>query len=106
VSGAPATGKTTLALRLAQELHLPALCKDAIKERLFETLGAPDLARSRQLGAATFAVLFAVAAQLLDARVSLVIEGNSGADSRKPSCNRWPPGRARCCSTAAPPRPR
>lgn len=31
VSGAPASGKTTLALRLAQELHLPALCKDAIK---------------------------------------------------------------------------
>jgi predicted kinase len=76
VSGAPSTGKTTLALRLAQELHLPALGKDAIKERLFEILGAPDLARSRQLGAATFAVLFTVAAQLLDARVSLVLEGN------------------------------
>lgn len=76
VSGAPASGKTTLALRLAQELDLPALCKDAIKERLFETLGAPDLASSRQLGAAAFAVLYAVAAQLLDARVSLVLEGN------------------------------
>ncbi len=76
VSGAPATGKTTLALRIGRELNRPVLCKDAIKERLFDTLGARDRARSRELGAASFAVLYETTARLLDAGVEAVVEGN------------------------------
>jgi hypothetical protein len=41
VSGAPGSGKTTLAVPLAAELGLPLLRKDRIKETLHDALGAP-----------------------------------------------------------------
>jgi predicted kinase len=40
VSGAPASGKSTLARALAQIFGYPLLSKDAIKESLFDSLGA------------------------------------------------------------------
>jgi 2-phosphoglycerate kinase len=52
VSGAPGSGKTSLAVPLAAELGLALLRKDRIKETLHDGLGAPepDLAWSRRLG--------------------------------------------------------
>ncbi len=76
VSGAPATGKTTLAIRLAQELQLPALLRDVIKEALCDTLGAPDRARSRELGAASYAVLYRVLTVLIEGGSGAVVESN------------------------------
>jgi predicted kinase len=61
VSGPPASGKSTVATALAAELDLPLLAKDAVKDVLVDVLGAPDLARSRQLGRAAVHVLLAVA---------------------------------------------
>jgi predicted kinase len=61
VSGAPGSGKTTLALALGAELDLPVLSKDTIKEALLATLGADDVAASKRLGAAAIAVLIALA---------------------------------------------
>ena len=61
VSGAPASGKSTLAPALAAELDLPLLAKDVVKDALVDVLGAPDLPRSRELGRAAVQVLFAVA---------------------------------------------
>ena len=64
VSGAPGSGKTTLAVPLAAELGLPLFSKDRIKETLHESLGAPepDLAWSRRLGAAAMELLWVLAA--------------------------------------------
>ena len=77
VSGAPASGKTTLAALLAADLGLPLLSKDLIKETLLDALGAtPDLARSRELGAASYAVLYAVVARLLEAGTGAIVESN------------------------------
>jgi dephospho-CoA kinase len=39
ITGHPATGKTTLAHYLAQELGLPLLWRDGLKEKLADTLG-------------------------------------------------------------------
>jgi predicted kinase len=64
VTGPPASGKTTLARPLAHLLGLPLLGKDTIKEALFDTMGTGDRAWSRQLGAASYAVLLALARQL------------------------------------------
>jgi hypothetical protein len=50
VTGPPATGKTTLAERISRELGLPLVAKDAIKERLYDTVGAGDRAWSQRLG--------------------------------------------------------
>jgi predicted kinase len=74
VSGAPGSGKTSLAVPLAAELGWALLTKDRIKETLHDTLGAPeaDLAWSRRLGAAAMELLWALAADA----PAVVIEAN------------------------------
>jgi predicted kinase len=67
VSGAPASGKSTLARALAEIFGYPLISKDAIKESLFDSLGAhltrtldaPEL--SRVLSRAAMEVLWSLA---------------------------------------------
>src|SRR6478735_5800030 len=57
-------------------LQLPVLSRDQIKESLMDSLGSPDRARSRELGAASYAVLYSIIEQLLRANLSLIVETN------------------------------
>jgi predicted kinase len=72
VSGAPGSGKTTLALAIAPALGLPLIAKDTIKEALMSVLPVPDPDTSRLLGRASVAVLYAVAAQSEGAVLEIV----------------------------------
>jgi len=74
VSGAPGSGKTSLAAPLAAELGFALLGKDRIKETLHDALGAPepDLAWSRRLGGAAMELLWALAADA----PAVVLEAN------------------------------
>ncbi len=74
VSGAPGSGKTSLAVPLAAELGLALLRKDRIKETLHDGLGAPepDVAWSRRLGGAAMELLWALAADA----PAVVLEAN------------------------------
>jgi predicted kinase len=77
ISGAPASGKTTLARRLSFDLQLPLLAKDELKEALADAMGAPrDVPASMRLGAGAYATLYLVAQQLLEARTGFIIESN------------------------------
>src|SRR5438552_4231834 len=76
VTGAPCTGKTTLGKRLADDLQLPFLSKDRIKETLFDTLGWSDREWSRKLGAATMEVLYSFMETELAAGRSFLVECN------------------------------
>jgi predicted kinase len=76
VGGAPGSGKTTLAIDLATRLGLPLLAKDDIKESLADVLGAGDIVRSRQLGAATYHVMRTLAARSLASGASPILEAN------------------------------
>ena len=63
ISGLPGSGKTTVASPLAQALDLPLIARDSIKETLWDSLGAGDLAWSRKLGAASAEVFWRLAAE-------------------------------------------
>ncbi len=76
VTGAPCTGKTTLARRLATAFRLPLIEKDGVKETLFDTLGVRDRAWSRELGRATLALLFYFVETQVAAGQSLIVESN------------------------------
>ncbi len=76
ITGLSCTGKTTLGKRLAQELHLPFIYKDGIKELLLDELGWPDRAWSRKLGQATYSILYHILEALLTGGSSLIVESN------------------------------
>ena len=74
ISGAPGTGKTFLARRLAEALPIVVLEKDAIKETLFDTVGEGDREWSRKLGNASFALLRMLVQLQIKAGQSVVAE--------------------------------
>ena len=76
VSGAPASGKSTLASQLATDLALPLLAKDLIKEALFDALGTPDRDGSRELSVASVKVLYAILDRLIDGGAGVVVDCN------------------------------
>jgi len=76
VTGPPGASKSTLARVLANELRLPLVSKDDVKETLFESLGWSDRDWSRRLGAAAYDLLFLVAGELLRSGVSAIVEAN------------------------------
>jgi predicted kinase len=76
ITGYPASGKTTLARYLAQELKLPPICKDDLKEVLYETLGWQPVDWSRKLGMVAWSLLYQQVEILLQAHIDLIAEGN------------------------------
>ncbi|MHB0878543.1 MAG: AAA family ATPase [Anaerolineae bacterium] len=76
ISGAPGSGKTVLAARLAPMLGLPAIGKDMLKETLADAMGTESLEQSQVQGFAAIMVMYAVAAALLRAGVDTILESN------------------------------
>jgi diadenosine tetraphosphate (Ap4A) HIT family hydrolase/predicted kinase len=74
VTGRPAAGKTTLARWLAQQLRIPIISKDGIREVLFEQLGWKDRAWAQMLGRATIDLMFYFAEMQLEAGRSLILD--------------------------------
>ena len=71
ITGAPASGKTVLAGKLAERLSLPVLSKDRIKETLFDVL---DDARTDVLGHASFQLLMQLVGDFAGRRGAFVLE--------------------------------
>ena len=67
VSGAPGTGKSTIAAALGAALRLPVLSLDPIKEALADVLGLGGEDWSNQVGDAAAEVVFRLAAAFPDA---------------------------------------
>ena len=74
VGGIPGSGKTTLSRRLGDVLHLPVVCRDAIKEGMHVTHGSDDPAEVRRFSAAAFTTFWATVGALVDAGSSVVAE--------------------------------
>lgn len=76
VAGVPATGKGRMAQELSQRLGLPWLSKDAIKEKLYDTVGFRCRAEKVALGEGALEALYYTAGQLLQAGVPCILENN------------------------------
>lgn len=76
VTGAPGSGKTTLARALALACALPLFCKDDLKDSLFDALGWSDRAWSRKVGVASIHLLILVAERILAAGHPVIVESN------------------------------
>lgn len=83
VAGAPASGKTTLARHLGEELRLPAVSKDDIKELLFDSVGFSCREQKVALGQGSEKILYYFAARLLDAGQPLILENNFETGSQQ-----------------------
>jgi predicted kinase len=75
-TGLPGTGKTTLSRQIADNLSIPLLAKDAIKEIMYERIGWSDKEFSGKLARATFGIMEHVTEQLLKNKLSVVLESN------------------------------
>lgn len=76
ITGHPATGKTTLAHNLTQELRLPLIWKDQIKETLLDVLGSSTNEWSRKLGAVAWMLLYQQIENLIKTDISHIVESN------------------------------
>lgn len=76
VTGAPATGKTSLAREVGQKYGLPVITKDDFKERLFNELGWSDRQWSRKIGKASYTLMYYILESQLQAGKSLVMESD------------------------------
>jgi tRNA(Arg) A34 adenosine deaminase TadA/predicted kinase len=76
ITGAPASGKTTIGRQVARALGMPYFSKDLFKEALFDSLGWRDRDWSRRLGGASTELLFRAVAAQLAAGCSVAVESN------------------------------
>lgn len=85
VNGLPGTGKSTLAKKLADELSLPIIMKDGIKEFLFDALGTKDRAWSGELGKFSYKYLYELTDFMLENGHSVIIENAFERKYSKPA---------------------
>ena len=76
VTGASATGKTTLSRNLAKRFNLPVINKDDIKELLFDNLGIKDKQWAMRLGISSFELIYFFTEKLAQTGKTFIIEGN------------------------------
>ena len=76
VSGPPSSGKTTISQIVGQELTIPVIGKDVIKEILFDTLGWEDRDWSRKIGHVSIVMLFEMIQRFATSHTPLIAESN------------------------------
>lgn len=74
VSGIVCTGKTTVAKKLSETLHIPLVSKDMIKESLFDSLGYSDREYSKKIGVGSYRVMYLFIEELIKNKISLITE--------------------------------
>lgn len=83
VAGMPASGKSTLAVKLSEKLHYPMFSKDSMKELLYDTVGFRSRAEKVALGTGAMEILYYAAGQVLARGGSVILENNFENASRE-----------------------
>jgi predicted kinase len=76
ITGRPAAGKSTLAKWLSQELKLPLVSKDSVREELFDRLGWKDRKWAHELGKASVDMMFYFARAELEVGHSIIMDNS------------------------------
>jgi predicted kinase len=76
ITGHPGSGKSTIARQLAERYQLLLISKDALKERIFDTLGTSDKARSLRVSATSHRIMDDIVEQELALGHSVIVESN------------------------------
>lgn len=74
ITGPPASGKSTLAKLLAQQIHLPLLSRDELKEGYLQTLKLNHNEASAATGKIIYDTFFEITELFLSKNISLIIE--------------------------------
>lgn len=82
VTGIPASGKSTLAKELGKRLDLPVFSKDAVKERLYDTLGFQSREEKIRLGIAAMNIMYDIAEQMMKCGKPFLLENNFENESK------------------------
>lgn len=76
VTGIPAAGKSTMAEALAEDLELPVISKDKIKEIMFDDIGFNSREEKVKLGIASMNIMYYMAEQLMKNHQAFILENN------------------------------
>lgn len=75
IQGAPGVGKSTLAVKLSNDLGWRVLMKDAFKEALYDTAGAPhDRDESQLYGRIAIKAMYAALFECIKSNIPVIIE--------------------------------
>jgi predicted kinase len=74
VTGRPGSGKTTLAHKLSQEIHCPALCRDEFKEGYVHTMGGDHASLGPDVNRTLYELFFESVQFVVKKNISVVIE--------------------------------
>jgi predicted kinase len=76
IAGMPTTGKTTFAKRLSEELQIPMVSKDEIKEVLFDTVGFHSREEKVALGVGSMNIMYLFTESLMRTNNLIILENN------------------------------
>lgn len=76
ISGMPASGKSKFAEYLCEELELPMMSKDKIKELLYDTVGFHSRAEKVVLGNGSMEILYYFAESMMCIQKPFILENN------------------------------
>lgn len=83
VTGIPASGKTTFAEYISEQLHIPMISKDQIKEIMFDELGFKSREEKVKLGVASMEIMYYMAGQLMKRGQTFILENNFENSSKE-----------------------
>ena len=84
VTGIPAAGKSTMAVLLGEQLGLPVISKDIIKEVMYDDVGFQSREEKVKLGTASMNIMYYIAEQLMKTNQPFILENNFETISREP----------------------